>query len=60
MVSVKDRYEPTEENAALHNKLYEIYENIYDGLEDKNVYKKIAELQQEYILCIVYFIFRKL
>lgn len=45
MVKVDKQYEPVPEHAAIYNEEYEIYCAIYEGLQSKQVFRKIAELQ---------------
>ena len=46
MVSIDKKYEPIKENAKLYEELYGIYCRIYEGLEEKEVFKLIAKIQE--------------
>ena len=47
MVNVKDHYEPIEKNAAVYDRMYDIYCSAYQGLEGQKVFEKLARLQEE-------------
>lgn len=48
MVRIDKQYEPIEENAAIYDQGYEIYCAMYEGLQSRQVFKKIARLQEKY------------
>ena len=46
MVALDKRYEPDMRNHEIYNKLYDTYCRAYEGLEEKNVFKSVSELQR--------------
>jgi len=48
MIKTDKRYDPIEENVEIYNQGYEIYCSLYEGLESKQVFQKIARLQEKY------------
>ena len=48
MVKIDKVFKPIKENVDLYKNLYEIYCDIYEGLENKNVYESIAKIQKKY------------
>jgi len=48
MVRVDQKFEPNAKNAQIYAELYDIYCSIYEGLEEKNVFKRLARLQSRY------------
>jgi len=48
MVAVDKTYEPKRENASLYDELYGIYCGVYEGLEGKRVFQRLAKVQERY------------
>jgi len=48
MVKVSKEYNPIKENVEIYDELYDAYCRIYEGLESKDAYKKIAKIQEKY------------
>lgn len=48
MVKVDKKYTPIKENTKLYDEFYNIYCRIYEGLEEKGVFKLIAKIQERY------------
>lgn len=46
MVALGKRYEPDMKNNEIYNRIYDIYCRAYEGLDDKEVFKLISELQE--------------
>jgi xylulokinase len=46
MVAVDKTYEPKRENASLYDELYGIYCGVYEGLEEKQVFRRLAKVQE--------------
>ncbi len=40
------RYEPIPENVRIYSDLFSIYTDIYDSLDEKKVYRRLAHLQK--------------
>lgn len=47
MVKKVRSYEPIPENAKQYKEIFDIYENIYKAINEKNLYSKIAEFQEK-------------
>ncbi|MBN2072992.1 MAG: xylulose kinase [Actinobacteria bacterium] len=47
MVNVDKKYEPIEENSKKYNKLYDLYCEIYQIMEQGKIFRRIANLQDE-------------
>ncbi len=48
MVKVDKKYEPDNKNAKIYDELYDIYCRIYEGLEEKEVFERLAKIQKKY------------
>lgn len=48
MVYVDCKYEPVRKNSDLYDELYYIYCQIYEGLEEKSVFRSISKFQERY------------
>ena len=48
MVKIDKEYEPIKKNVEIYNELYDIYCQIYEGLEEKGAYKSLAKIQERY------------
>ena len=48
MVKVDRKYEPDNKNTRIYNELYDIYCRIYEGLEEKEVFARLAKIQNKY------------
>ena len=48
MVKIDETYEPKSDTAALYNDLYDIYCALYEGLEEKGVFTKLAFFQNKF------------
>lgn len=45
MVKIDKKYEPIKKNVKIYNDLYNLYCEVYESLEEKDIFKKIARLQ---------------
>ncbi len=48
MVNVDRVYEPVKENAELYEELYDIYCRLYEGMDEKEVFTRLARIQERY------------
>ncbi len=48
MVRIDKRYTPSTENARIYAELYDIYCNIYEGLEEKGVFTALSKIQNRF------------
>ena len=48
MVEVDKTYEPKREDSALYDELYGIYCSVYEGMEEKQVFRRLAKVQERY------------
>jgi len=47
VVNVKERIEPNQANREIYDELYKIYGEIYEVIEERKIYSKLASLQSE-------------
>lgn len=48
MVKVDKKYEPNKENSKTYKELYDIYCRIYEGMEQKDIFRCLAKFQNKY------------
>jgi len=46
MVKIDRVYEPREQNARLYDELYDVYVRMYEGMEGKDVFARLARIQE--------------
>jgi xylulokinase len=48
MVLADEKYEPTEKNSILYDELYDVFCNLYKGLNEQNVFSALAKIQEKF------------
>jgi xylulokinase len=48
MVVVDKVFEPKKKNAEIYDRLYDVYCSLYEGMDEKKVFEKLADLQNMY------------
>jgi xylulokinase len=48
MVAVDCVYEPIEQNVEIYDELYDVYCSLYEGMDEKEVFEKLACVQNRY------------